>query len=209
MLFNLLLVLTGLVTVLSFGNAPYPNELILQHLPTPFSIAGIYWLHKRSVFSQTSLYFLLVFLWLHILGARWIYSFVPYDDWTLALFGFELSEQFGWTRNHYDRLVHLASGLLFTPVLVELQSAKTESGKRLLPYANAFAWVLAIGAVYEVFEWQLAVYMSPRAAESYNGQQGDLWDAQKDLALAAIGSIVACFLLFASIKFRGRKQIAS
>ena len=30
--------------------------------------------------------------------------------------------------------------------------------------------------------------MSPENAHVYNGQQGDFWDAQKDLALAALGA---------------------
>ena len=33
--------------------------------------------------------------------------------------------------------------------------------------------------------------MSPEAAESYNGQQGDLWDAHKDMFVATIGAIIA------------------
>ena len=30
--------------------------------------------------------------------------------------------------------------------------------------------------------------MSPEQADNYNGQQGDQWDAQKDMLLAMIGS---------------------
>ena len=33
--------------------------------------------------------------------------------------------------------------------------------------------------------------ISPQDAESYNGQQGDPWDAQKDIAIAMIGSLLA------------------
>ena len=29
--------------------------------------------------------------------------------------------------------------------------------------------------------------MTPDAADNYNGQQGDMWDAQKDMAMAASG----------------------
>ena len=48
--------------------------------------------------------------------------------------------------------------------------------------------VLGIGALYEVFEWGLTLTAPADMALRYNGQQGDLWDAQKDLALAAVGS---------------------
>ena len=50
--------------------------------------------------------------------------------------------------------------------------------------------------VYELFEWLLTIVMSPEQADNYNGQQGDAWDAQKDMALAMIGSTVmaVCYL---------------
>ena len=30
--------------------------------------------------------------------------------------------------------------------------------------------------------------MSSDVADNYNGQQGDMWDAQKDMAMALVGS---------------------
>ena len=55
--------------------------------------------------------------------------------------------------------------------------------------------IATVGAVYEIFEWGIAVVMAPNYAESYNGQQGDLWDPQKDMALALLGSLVSLALL--------------
>ena len=127
---------------------------------------------------------------LHILGARWIYSFVPYEQWCDAVIGSGPSDWFGWTRNHYDRLVHFAFGVLMTLPLAE--AARRYA--RLAPaVALAFAWlaVAGVSAVYEVFEWALAVIAAPDFAEKYNGQQGDFWDAQKDMALAMAGSSIA------------------
>lgn len=37
--------------------------------------------------------------------------------------------------------------------------------------------------------------LAPDAADAYNGQQGDAWDAQKDMALALAGALVAAVLL--------------
>jgi putative membrane protein len=51
--------------------------------------------------------------------------------------------------------------------------------------------VISSGAVYELFEWGIAVTLAPDLAEAYNGQQGDLFDAQKDMAIAAAGAIAA------------------
>jgi len=51
--------------------------------------------------------------------------------------------------------------------------------------------VLAISALYEIFEWLLTLTMEGSVATAYNGQQGDPWDAQKDMALAALGALLA------------------
>jgi translocator protein len=127
---------------------------------------------------------------LHIIGARWIYSYVPYEEWFDAIVGSGPGEWFGWRRNHYDRLVHFAFGVLLTYPLTEGAARFAKMPQRA---AMLFAWlaVAGISAIYEVAEWALAVIAAPEMAERYNGQQGDLWDAQKDMGLAIAGSTVA------------------
>ncbi len=186
----ILLLITALATVGSFWKAPYPQELLLQHVPTLVGLIAIAVVCERYRPSPTAVCCCLGFLWLHLIGARWIYSFVPYDDWTEYLLGFRLSDRFGWQRNHYDRLVHFASGLLGVPPLAEFLRT------RVAVQPVAAAWlavtcVMAIGAVYEIVEWQIAMLFAPEYAESYNGQQGDVWDAQKDLAMALGGALLA------------------
>ena len=51
--------------------------------------------------------------------------------------------------------------------------------------------VLAVSLLYEVLEWLFTLGMAGATADRYNGQQGDLWDAQKDMALAALGACAA------------------
>ena len=50
---------------------------------------------------------------------------------------------------------------------------------------------MSTSLLYELFEWGIATTLSPDAAEAYNGQQGDVWDAHKDMALALAGGIIA------------------
>ncbi len=189
-----LIVLTALAVPLSFVFAPYPRELVLQHIPTVVGVAMLFVAVLKYRPSSVSFYCSLAFLWLHIIGARWIYSYVPYDELARMITGHTLSEAFGWQRNHYDRLVHFASGALGLPILSE--SLQLFCGLRSLPAALlAMSGVLAIGAVYEILEWQISMMFSPAMAESYNGQQGDMWDAQKDLALAWLGAILCVPLI--------------
>ena len=57
-------------------------------------------------------------------------------------------------------------------------------------------WVFAVSAAYEIFEWFLAVVMDPAAADAYNGQQGDVFDSPKDMAMAGLGSIITAGMIF-------------
>lgn len=198
----LAVVVTLLATLVSFLGAPYPYEQRLQHVPTFVALVALAWMARRQVLRNTSFFCILGFWWLHILGARWIYSYVPYDDWSEWATGHRLSDLFGWTRNHFDRLVHFAFGALAVPPLVEVL-------RRQFGVANwiaicvAFCIVMTIGGMYEIVEWQVAVWMSPDQAEAYNGQQGDLWDPQKDMALNALGAILSAGVLQVLPRSRG------
>lgn len=103
---------------------------------------------------------------------------------------------FGWSRNHYDRLIHLAFGLLLTlPVREALVRHHGISAS--LGLFMGFAFVALGSALYEIFEWLLTIVAAGDMAEAYNGQQGDNWDPQKDMALAQAGSAAAIVLAWA------------
>jgi putative membrane protein len=169
---------------------PYPKYFALQHVPTVVAVVALVIIDRRFGLDRLSFGLIITFLLLHLVGARYLYSFAPYDDWAQALLGVRISDQFGFERNHYDRLVHFAFGLLFVYPLWRF----VETQAKLSGFWSAVAAmciVLAASAVYEIAEWLMAVAFAPDWAESYNGQQGDLWDAQKDMALAAGGGLVS------------------
>lgn len=189
-LFQLMLPLATLLLLLATLWKPvYPQEQWLQQLPTVLALVGLLLSARRGWLSNASASCLTAMLALHILGARWVYSYVPYESLCDAWFGSGPYEWFGWGRNHYDRLVHFAFGLLVTYPLAEAAVRKCRLTTMM---ALAFAWIAiaALSALYEVAEWLLAVIAAPEMAERYNGQQGDFWDAQKDMALAMAGSTI-------------------
>lgn len=61
--------------------------------------------------------------------------------------------------------------------------------------------MLAASALYEIFEWLLTVFMAGPDALAYNGQQGDPWDPQKDMAIAGLGGLVAALVLRVRTRF--------
>ena len=62
-------------------------------------------------------------------------------------------------------------------------------------------FVLACSCLYEIFEWLLTIVAAGPMADDYNGQQGDIWDSQKDMALAAAGAVTSsAILIFRRLK---------
>ncbi len=168
--------------------SPYPEMMPLQHAGTLVVAAWIASGIARGAASTASSRCLMGFMFLHAFAARWIYSYVPYDTWARSLAGHTLSEVFGWERNHFDRLVHLLFGVLVSPRLMDgfRRVVTRPRTARLL----VVQWVAAASLAYELFEWALTLLLSADAAEGYNGQQGDPWDAHKDMALAVAGSVL-------------------
>jgi putative membrane protein len=162
----------------------WPGEQALHTSLTAFALVALAWVQRRHPLPLGSWLLVLLFLSLHTIAARWLYSAVPYDSWTDAVFGFRLSEVFSWRRNHFDRLVHFAYGLCLAGVVVAR-----------LGWLRTLEVVVSTSAVYELFEWGIALVLAPDLAEAYNGQQGDMWDAHKDMALALTGGVVSLALV--------------
>jgi putative membrane protein len=184
--------IAALVVAVALANVaqPYPDLAPLQHGPTVLLLIAAPWLLRRWPLSDRAVAGIALFLALHTLGARYIYSYVPYDDWARAVTGHDLSSALGWSRNGYDRLVHLGFGVLLTLPLAEGLWRHGGMGARTALLV-AFAFIGLGSALYEVFEWLLTIVAAGETADYYNGQQGDIWDPQKDMALAQLGSALA------------------
>ncbi|HSF11805.1 MAG TPA: DUF2238 domain-containing protein, partial [Erythrobacter sp.] len=69
----------------------------------------------------------------------------------------------------------------------------------------AIMFVLAMGGLYEIFEWSLTLALAPEDAGAYNGEQGDMFDAQKDMALAGLGAILVLPFVRQAAWWRGKQ----
>jgi putative membrane protein len=105
-----------------------------------------------------------------------------------------VSDAFGFERNHYDRFVHFAFGVLLAFPLCEFFEVRLRL-RMVWSAVGAVCVVLAASAVYEIAEWVVSMIFAPDWSEAYNGQQGDAWDAQKDMALAWAGSTLGVILV--------------
>lgn len=147
-------------------------------------------------FSDTSYTLIFLFLLLHVFGSQYQYSENPFGEW--------LQHQFNHSRNHYDRLVHLGFGLLLSYPIHEvlLRGIKLNL---ILSYLLPIELVLSLGAVYELAEWAVAdlLYQGNEQGMDFLGMQGDIWDAQKDIGLGFLGSVIAISVTFLVRKVRG------
>ena len=123
--------LLGLFVVLwivSCIRPPYPDELVLQHIPTVLAVLLLVAVDAVQPLSRASYVAVLAFLCLHLLGARHLYTNVPYHEWFGILPGHGAGAFAEGQRNHYDRLVHFLYGLLLAGVAREfLQKATSMS----------------------------------------------------------------------------------
>ena len=178
------------------------SSYLLHQLGTLLFLALMMITYHYCHISSRSYVLAALFLVIHIIGARYLYSYVPYDEWTQQLFGIRLSEWFGWQRNMYDRLVHFSYGLLLFGAMAEISKSlfKIQSLKLLI--AIALMINMSSSLLYELLEWGIATTLSPEAAEAYNGQQGDIWDAHSDMALALLGGLMSAVVVL----FQTRKN---
>jgi len=187
----------------SWIRAPYPDQMYLQHIPTVAVLLAWTPLTRRFPMTDTALTCLAAFLLLHVLAARYIYSYVPYDNWAQHLLGFDITTRFGFRRNHFDRLVHFAFGALWIRPMWEVCVRHFRVPRRFA-YYTAFEFVLAFSMLYELVEWGLSLILAGQDADAYNGQQGDMWDAQKDMSFALVGAALALTVLFLTQRRRAQ-----
>lgn len=185
----MLVVLAGAVALANVAQ-PYPEIAPLQHVPTVLLLLAAPLLLRRWPLSNGAVAAAVGFFLIHTLAGRYTYSNVPYDSWIHRLTGHTFSETFGLARNEFDRLVHLMFGVLAVPVNAEANERFGGAGRRAALW-NALLFVGMVSAAYEIFEWLLTMLVAPEMASDYNGQQGDPWDAQKDMAMAIVGAVLA------------------
>ncbi len=183
-----------LILILSCIHPIYPHEMYLQHTVTLIVAVILFYITIKNNLSDNAFLLITGFMVFHIIGARWIYSFTPYDQWIKSLTGLSINSYFGFQRNQYDRLVHFLFGfMMLIPIREFYNKCLNYTGR--IAILLAFLSILSMSMVYEVFEWSISIFLSPADAEAYNGQQGDYWDAQKDMAMALLGAIMMILLL--------------
>ncbi len=168
-------------------NPIYPHDWILENILVFIAVPLIIILGRYLKLSETSYTLITIFMILHVIGSHYTYAEVPFGD-TLKLW-------FGEDRNMYDRLVHFSFGLLLAYPVREV-FMRLSDAKGFWSYYFPIDLVGASSAVYEIIEWLTARTVDPVAGLAFLGSQGDIWDAQKDMLMAILGSIITMIIVF-------------
>lgn len=185
-----MLIALAIGSVLSGWAAIYPQNTWLQVGPVLLGLPFAAWALRRWQLSNFAAGLLTAFVLLHLLAACWSYSFTPYNRWSHSLLGVSIDATLGFKRNMFDRVVHLCFGLWLVLPLAEI-GIRHGSLTRRTALTMAVLAIFAFSSAYEIFEWLLTLGLAPDQVGAYNGEQGDMYDSQKDMAIANLGALLA------------------
>jgi len=146
--------------------------------------------YRAFPLSRLSYTCIFLFLCRHEIGAHYTYAQVPYDAWFRGAFGVGLNSLFGFQRNNFDRAVHFLYGLLFAYPIREV-FLRIANVRGFWGYFLPLDLTMSTSMLFELIEWGAAVLFGGNLGMAYLGTQGDVWDAQKDMALASLGALLA------------------
>lgn len=200
-------VLLTLLVLLQLALAIRPHDRadwLLENSLLFAAVAVLIWMRRKLPLSRVSYTLIFLFLCMHTVGAHYTYSEVPYDEWLTTLTG--RSGVLGSGRNHYDRLVHFSYGLLLSYPVREV-FLRVALVRGFWGYYLPLDVTMATSMIYELVEWAAAELLGGDLGVAYLGTQGDPWDAQKDMALAMLGGIVA-MTITAALNWRYQRDFA-
>ncbi len=159
---------------------------LLEVAPALIGIVVLALTRKRFPLTPLAYVLILIHSIILMIGGHYTYAEVPIGHW--------VSDLFGWSRNNYDKLGHLAQG--FVPAILArevLIRNHVVNGRRWLDFL-VVCFCLAFSAFYELIEWWAAL-ASGESATAFLGMQGYQWDTQSDMWYALIGAVSALVLL--------------
>jgi putative membrane protein len=166
------------------------HDWFLENLLVFAVVAVLIGTYRAFPLSDLSYLLITAFLTLHAVGAHYTYAQVP--------LGFWIQNAFGFSRNHFDRVVHFSFGLLLAYPIREV-FLRVANARGFWAYYLPLDVTLAFSALYEIMEMVVATMVAPGTGDAWLGTQGDVWDPQKDMGLAALGALI-CMCVTALVR---------
>ncbi|HXU40640.1 MAG TPA: DUF2238 domain-containing protein [Blastocatellia bacterium] len=184
-----LLVILFLVVAVFIWSAIRPHDYftwILEVFPAIIGVSVLAATYRNFKFTTVVYVLIGAHAIILMIGGHYTYAEVPLFNW--------IRDEFALSRNHYDRVGHFAQG--FVPALIArevlLRKSPLRRGRWL--FFIVVSICLAFSALYELFEWGVSA-ATGSAGDAFLGTQGDVFDTQKDMAMALVGAITSLLLL--------------
>ena len=188
----------GLVWIVTAIRPLDRHDWVLENLLVAAMIAVLVGTYRAFPLSDLSYILITLFMTLHAVGAHYTYSEVPLGYW--------MRDTFGFTRNPFDRVVHFSFGLLMAYPIREV-FLRVANARGFWAYYLPLDVTLAFSALYEIMEMVIATLVAPGTGDAWLGTQGDVWDPQKDMGLAALGALI-CMIVTATVRtLRARQPV--
>jgi putative membrane protein len=180
-LFKIIAALFVIIWIAFYATALDKTDWWIENILVFIFIITLASTHKRFLFSDVSLVFLFLFLFVHIYGAQAAYTHNALGEF--------FRETWQLKRNPYDRIVHFSFGFLLAYPAVDLLYNKFAVPQKWVGTITNMG-ILCLATIFELIEWGVSVFTTKETGETYVATQGDIWDAQKDIILALIGSMI-------------------
>ncbi|RED43660.1 putative membrane protein [Winogradskyella eximia] len=163
------------------------NNWLIENTLTVIALLFLILTFKKYKFSNFSYLLICIFLCLHVYGSKYTYAHNNFGYW--------LQDIMHSSRNQYDRLVHFSFGLLLYYPLQEFLFKGFKFTKQIALKIPVLI-ILSASGLYEIIEWLVADIFFVEEGVSYLGTQGDVWDSQKDMAIAFFSVVIAATLYY-------------
>ena len=183
-----LILLTILFSILIWS-AINPRDLFtwfLEILPVLIGVVTLIYIYPKYKFTNLVYVLIMIESIILIVGAHYTYAEMPVFNL--------IRDTFGLSRNYYDRLGHFAQGFIPALIVREVLIRNEVISKKNYLFFIVICICLSISALYELLEFGVAKFTGD-SAEAFLGTQGDIWDTQRDMLMALIGSITSLCLL--------------
>ena len=184
--FRVPMVLLGIVLLVCLGTAYDPPagrlNCLLEVGPGLAGIAVLVALYRQFPMSHMAYWCAFLHILILIYGGYYTYAETPLGNW--------VRDAFDLSRNHYDRVGHVALGIFPAFIIREVLLRQTPLQRGGWLYFITISIVLAISAFWELLEWWVTLLAASDVGQAFLGLQGDVWDAQWDMFLALVGAMV-------------------
>ena len=192
-----LLTAFGIVFTWSVINPKDYFTWMLEVFPAVIGLIILIATFRKFRFTDFIYTLILIHCCILFVGGHYTYAEVPLFDW--------IRDLFHQTRNNYDKVGHLAQGLVPALIIRELFIRKIVVNKTVWLNLIIVSICMAISVTYELFEWFVSV-LTGESGDSFLGTQGYIWDTQSDMLFATIGAILG-LLIFSRYQDRQINKI--